>query len=298
MLAQKSSSKKLNVVFTCDQNYVQHFCVALTSLLENNPNIIARVFLVSNHIAAKIHKAIDFFKITYLVTVELLLLDDSIFRGLKISHQINSAGYYKLLLATIIPDEIQEILYLDSDIVVAGNISALLAVDFDTTHYALAVRDTLSLAQLATLNSRLNSQIQKYFNAGVMLLNLQQLRQKNAANIMLSIAHDKKSVIQWLDQDVLNIFFNNKWTELPQLYNAHHLRHRLEQLPLIIHFTGSYKPWQWANSHPYRKLYWYYLSKTPFKQLIPSFNLIAMLKAYLPVKIKHLLRFITKNIHR
>lgn len=36
--------------------------------------------------------------------------------------------------------------------------------------------------------------------------------------------------------------------------------------PVVIHFLGTKKRWQWGCKHPDRGLYWKYLKKTPSKR--------------------------------
>jgi lipopolysaccharide biosynthesis glycosyltransferase len=42
---------------------------------------------------------------------------------------------------------------------------------------------------------------------------------------------------------------------------------KLPELPLIIHFSGSSKPWHYLNEHPYKSEYWKYLQLTDYKNI-------------------------------
>ncbi len=39
-----------------------------------------------------------------------------------------------------------------------------------------------------------------------------------------------------------------------------------KEKPIVIHYTGSFKPWHFMNNHPYRSLYWTFRDRTPFKR--------------------------------
>ncbi len=97
-----------------------------------------------------------------------------------------------------------------------------------------------------------------------MLINLNKWRLDKVSGELMKIAMDYKNHLLWHDQDVLNIYFRNNVGTLDSTYNKF-IEHRIPKLPLIIHYTGSSKPWQYFNNHPYKYLYWKYLKMTPFK---------------------------------
>lgn len=304
--------EKLNVVFTIDMDYVQHFCVACTSLLENNKKIINRIFLVHDieQNNTKFKKAIEFLEDKYNVKIEQLKLEDtSILDNFKLTHHVSKATYFRLLLSEIIPGDIDRVLFLDSDIIVNGSLVDLLTLDFfrsdnldirykdgikDNEYYILAVDhkyNEQALKRLKEIGFRGN----KYFNGGVMLINLKKWREDNIAKILIENAKKyNKHLVCW-DQDVLNITFDMRWGELDFKYNAFGLVRKSDSQDYrIIHYTGSSKPWHFRNNHPYKHLYWQYLKITPFKRYIPEdLTVWNVIKWMIPKNIKEFL----KRIH-
>ena len=117
--------KSFNIVFTIDENYIKYFCVACTSLLENNRKV-SKIFLI--HDISKnsyLNKTITFLNQKYGIEIQELSLESKILDNLKISHHISKATYFRLLLAEILPSDIDEVLFLDSDIIVNGDLSEL-----------------------------------------------------------------------------------------------------------------------------------------------------------------------------
>jgi lipopolysaccharide biosynthesis glycosyltransferase len=45
---------------------------------------------------------------------------------------------------------------------------------------------------------------------------------------------------------------------------------KIYQSATILHFTGMSKPWQYINKHPYKKEYYKYIKKTPWKGYKPE----------------------------
>ena len=69
-------NKALDIVFASDDNYLPHFTVALTSLLETNKDIVGRVFLLQNiKNKNKLKKSLDYFEKNYNLNIEVIFMD-------------------------------------------------------------------------------------------------------------------------------------------------------------------------------------------------------------------------------
>jgi lipopolysaccharide biosynthesis glycosyltransferase len=254
----------LNFVFTIDERYLQHFTVTLTSLIENNQYIVLNVYLIHDFTdLSKLNNVLVFFE-KYDINISLLSLNNSLFDQYTISHHISKAVYFRLLMSDIIPDNVDSVIYLDSDIVITGSLKKLVDFDFKNK-YLYAVSDIASAEQSIIRLNEIGVPATKYFNSGVMLINLKMWRDSDVSKNLILTAEKYRSKLQWWDQDVLNIYFYDKWEQLPYKYNANAINKRLDEIPLIIHYTSSSKPWQYLNNHPYKKYYWQYLRLTPFK---------------------------------
>ena len=264
---------QLNIFFTIDENYTQHFTVTLTSILENNKDLSIRVFVI--HDLKKIsilNRASNFIKKRYGVTLELYSLNPKLFEEFKITDHVSKATYFRLLLTEIIPNDVNYGLFMDSDIIVTGPLRYFSQINFDNScnsNSLFAVKDD-DIVNVKRLNS-LGFETMKYFNAGVMYINLKAWRNEKAPQHLIQIAEEFKQELLWWDQDVLNMFFYDKWSSLPFVYNAFALQEKMPNLPVVIHYTGSFKPWDYNNNHPYRYLYFKYLKITPYKFYNPFF---------------------------
>ncbi|MCK3656342.1 hypothetical protein A4G19_11520 [Pasteurellaceae bacterium Macca] len=82
-----------------------------------------------------------------------------------------------------------------------------------------------------------------YFNAGVLYIHAEHW--KNHKENLISLTKELEKELLFGDQDVLNLYFANQWTELPTQYN-YQLNHMLiipqHITPTIFHFTGPRKP--------------------------------------------------------
>lgn len=254
----------LNVVFTIDEKFIQHFSVTLVSLLENNKDIAVNVYVIHNIKNLTVFNDIKkFINEVYNIKLNFITVDDSIFEKYKITHHISKAVYFRLLLVDILPSTINKILYLDSDTIVTGSLKELLKLDFND-NFLLAVNDVELDITIPRLNE-IGIPIKNYFNSGVMLINLKLWRLENVSKTLINIANEYMDKIKWWDQDILNICFLNKWGRMNDKYNKLKLTEKCDEMPIIIHFNSHTKPWHYLNYHPYKYLYWKYIKLTPFK---------------------------------
>ncbi len=297
---------KLDIVFITDKNYIQHFTVALTSLLENNFNIINNVFLIHDIENISIFTQVKkFFISKYDKKIKLLKIDSQKLDKYNLSHHLTKATYFRLLIADVIPQEVNKILFLDSDIIVNGSIEKLTTLNFeknetsDTQCYLFAADHRYLSSDLTRLQD-LDFKGNKYFNAGILLINLKKWREDNTSKLFIQKLEKYGSKILWADQDILNLVFDEKWCELDYTYNAYGLLKHDKNIYNIIHYTGSSKPWYFFNNHPYKNLYWKYLKITPFKNYIPKdLTTINILKKIVPRTIKIFIKdVILKNLNK
>jgi len=292
---------KYDVVFASDENYIQHLTVAIKSLLQNNKDLTFNIYIINGGISKeawmKLRKASSVHKVKLID----ILIDDSIFKSFVTNHHFTKAMYYRLLIPNFINSS--KVLYLDADIIVNGNIKELYNTTLDD--YYLAAVESPGFKRANELNMKKNS---KYFNSGIMLINNKKWKTSGLSKTVVNYVSNNKKVIRFPDQDALNGVIDGNWKQLPLKYNqqsvifdsafagnyncfSEYEIQEAKQNPVIIHYTGSSKPWHFRNHHPYKYLYWKYLQKTPFKWYIPEdLTIINIIKWIIPDKLKVILK--------
>jgi lipopolysaccharide biosynthesis glycosyltransferase len=276
----------LNIVFATDGGYLQHLAVALASLLENNSGM--NVYVINNDISSTDWKRLEKLFVgtdSYLIDAKI---DDRQIENLITRSYFTKATYYRLFIPDIVKGD--RALYLDVDIVINGCIDDLYNTELSNTF--LAAVDDLYIQNFYYLEMEHSA---KYFNSGVMLINLEYWRAYNVKEKVIEFIRRKPEVISFMDQDGLNSVINGNWLELHPQYNMHtgllnkecavdlQIKEAIDN-PVIIHYTGSSKPWHFRNNHPYKHLYWKYLRKTPYKYFIPDdLNMINIVKWIVPM---------------
>ena len=279
-------NNSLNVFFAVDKKFLIHFAVTITSLLENNKDLNVTVYIVHDmDDISEIQFISNFLNNKYIVTIIPVFVDNSIFNTFQVVHYISKATYFRFLFADILPENISSGLYLDCDIVVTGSLKEIIESDFLDINKGecslLAISDKGEKAEMVRLKNTLSIETDMYFNAGVMYINLKKWREEKVGNKLIKIADKYKDLLVWSDQDVLNIYFRNTCGKLKDTYNMF-TNQILKTIPVVIHFSGSSKPWHYLNNHPYKAQYWKYLNLTPFKnEKFEKVTLKKIIKKYL-----------------
>jgi|GEM_PF-806394 lipopolysaccharide 1,2-glucosyltransferase len=227
------------------------------------------------------------------------------------AHLINSDAYsqynntrFTLLtliraeLPILLP-EVEKVLYLDTDILFKGNIAELFTFDMQGHSTALVSETTIKpyhYTQRKVLNH------QKYYNAGVMLMDLTLWRAHNNRQIFFDFLEKNYDELAFPDQDTINVVFYDEIIELPIEYNItyqhltdynNYLSPQKERIhnslfaPKIVHFAAC-APWDsTVPRHPYRKDWWEIAKKLPFD--IPTtrrnnFKIRCILRAFFFVR--------------
>lgn len=292
-----------NIVFAFDEGYVQHFCVAYCSLLTHNSLLKFKTYILYSELTNETKKILNIFAESFEQEIEFKYIDDTVFSELSTGYHFKKSNYYRLLIPEVI--HVDKILYLDSDIIINSSIQELLEIEI-SDHYLAAVgegrfdrHEELKMANDA-----------KYFNSGVMLINLQKWVDSKLHKKAIRFAKENPQAVKFVDQCALNSIVNGAWLPLKPIWNqqaaffedinfAYFTKEEIGNAlnnPAIIHYTGSSKPWHYMNKHPYKKLYWHYLKKTPYRNYIPDdYSLLNIIKKQIPNPIK---QFIKKAVNR
>lgn len=235
--------QKYNVVFATDKNYLHYLETALKSLLAHHSHL--SVFILhtgdisvdwSKKLTPYFNKRSCALKLAYLSPENL-----SNFEG---KDYITTATYLRYYLEDLFPhSESPYWIYLDCDLIINGNITAPFHQDNFNSGSIGAVYDRYvhSLKNHPYIYNH-------YFNAGVLYLNSNIYAQKMHKQQLLTLTKQLKDKLIFGDQDVLNYYFQNNWVQLDKKYNyqsAYIVTDNLtdeNDIPHIVHFTGSLKP--------------------------------------------------------
>ncbi len=202
--------------------------------------------------------------------------------GLPMWGRMSVHTYQRILAADLLPTTKTKAIWLDSDLVVRADLTSLWRLELGGAPL-LAAQDMIAPIVSSPLGLQAYRALgfeghEKYFNAGVMLLDLDRWRRDGIAEkVMTYLRQYRGAVVLW-DQDGLNAVLRGRWGELDLRWNqnaavcgrsffdAGHLDpaayRNVRDDPWIIHFSGHLKPWHYPLESPAYASYFEYLDKT------------------------------------
>lgn len=277
------------IVFASDESFVQHFLVALNSLIDSNTSVNLEVYLLNKDVSESSKLLIRNNVASFQVRIYFIQVNMETYKNLMTSEHITIDAYFRLAIPDLLPPDIDRVIYLDCDTVITGSLETLWNMDLQNKAFA-AVPD---LDNIRNIEMGLGNT--PTFNSGVMVINLKKWRQEGTTIKLFRFLEKFPEKIKFHDQDALNEVLLNDILELPVKWNLttpyiriqagkNEASHNLLEIPAIIHFNGNVKPWHYRLRHPYKHYYYKYLSVTPFTNYIPEDkNLNTMLRKYLAV---------------
>lgn len=280
------------VVFASNKYFAPYMSVALQSLVENASRertydviVLTRDIVPSTIATLQRHlEAYD--------NVHVGFLDAEVaLRGTRLPchGHFRPETFFRLLAPWLLPN-VGKAVYLDSDLVVLDDIAKL--YDTNIEGYLLAAtRDADMMGQICgydgTVEPYLSQELgladpTRYFQAGVVLLNLEAFRSIFAIADMLELSCQR--MWRWLDQDILNMLADGEYVQVPMRWNTlmdwKHLRreHIIAQAPedvraqyeearsspAIIHYAGpDDRPWDYPGCDM-ADVFWDFATRSAF----------------------------------
>ena len=265
----KCKIMKTPVVFCTDDNYVPFLLVAILSLIRN-ASYYVNVYVLHDGLCTEntnrlmrlqnLHK--DDFSITPLDMREH-------FNKITVNstNRFSRSAWFRLYIPQLFNDY-KKVIYLDSDIIVRGDIAEL---DEEEVGGLLigAVADKVMQANFSSYLQSKEIPQNEYFNSGVIVFNIKECVNNNIFQRCIEYI---TGAIEYSfpDQDILNLVFNNKVRVLDEKWNYQWHRHfgkiifkyryaekrSLDDIA-IIHYTSEFKPWVIKNNE-YAKEWWKY----------------------------------------
>ena len=199
---------------------------------------------------------------------------------IKKDFPVTVAATFKFSIPKILPN-LDKVLYLDGDILVQSNLKDFYFSNISEI-YAGVIKDYHALTFKGDVWKRLGIKLEGYFNSGVMLLNLNKMRQDDITEKLID--YRLNGINYYMDQDALNVVFgkqvkylsfnynmtltnwrNKTIEDLSTYYNLPIVENKYDYLRHadIIHFASSDKPWVYFDTH-YADVWMQYFLLSPF----------------------------------
>lgn len=305
------------VCYCADEKYSVQVGVSMISMLENNLYKEFEFFVLSNNystntrnkfkeIEDKYHCKINILDITSkmdLLLNTVLSEENGIIRNGTISFM-----FARLFIGSSIPDNVDKLIYIDSDTLYVNDIDELYKIEIQPDYLFAAVRDLWPVRYNKVIGY---AEDDLYFQSGIMLVDLKQWREKDCEKIILEHIFTLKRYYPMHDQDILNICFKGKIQTLPVKFGMVYLlrKYKAKQVILfsgkseehyyteqeiedakknthVIHYAGDYfgRPWVFPKACGDSRIWYRYYMLSPWrmqslaKEYHPKYNLKFFMK--------------------
>jgi lipopolysaccharide biosynthesis glycosyltransferase len=295
------------VVTAADDNYSLPLAATVRSALDSAAwNDRIELYVIDGGISVASREKLQASWNDRRLKIHWITPDLSILDGMGASGHVTRMTYARLLVPRLLPNTLDRVIYLDSDLLVRRKLRHLWQEPVDDVA-CRACQDPAApwldskrmLPNYSTCSSRLASPrpipnfhelkldgSAAYFNAGVLVINLRYWREHSIAERAIECLHVNRDQVLWWDQYALNVVLHRRWRPLDIRWNqgAHIFRYetaslspfdgrtyaRLCRQPWIVHFSSHLKPWHRGDNHPYRLEFFRALDRTAWRCWRPA----------------------------
>lgn len=269
---KNANRNDFHIVFGIDDDFVRPLGVLMTSILENNKDENIIFHIISKKIKKDNEKIVQEFAINNNIIINIYVIDENIFKNLPKTEYISHATYNRFLIPNILKDITDKVLYLDADIICLNSIKLLKNFNIDDNIVGVIEEANKYVEKQQIKELELISN--KYFNAGVMYINIKEWIKNNINDKILNLLKSKKKFM-FNDQDILNIVLENKCIYMDKIYNYEFdVRHKhnryVYNIPsdvVFLHYVGKFKPWQKWCMHPVKNFFEKYANISLWKNV-------------------------------
>ena len=247
----------IDVAFCFDDHLAVPGAVAILSLHQTNPRARVHVLTDPEPNAAPLLRSIASRRGTEIRIIDSAPERDHGVDAASDYGRDSTATYRRVFLSELLTD-LDRVLYLDADLIVRCSLDGLWRTDLGGAPVG-AVADPW----MATIGPMRAEFPQGYFNAGVLLIDLDRWREERVAERFVEDIRRRQSagedpLSHCSDQTPLNEVLRGCWRPLSPRWNftTYHTSRLADELaipaetfagiasdPAIVHFLGSHKPW-------------------------------------------------------
>ena len=254
----------MNILISVDQNYLDKAKTMLFSLsMHTKENIL--VFLL-NH-SLNNCEVIEFknymMKLCKIEVVEIDVRRTELDDYPIVDDNYTIEMYYRILAQFLLPKEVERVLWLDCDIIIQKDIVNFYTQDFNNAKYVVCIDRENDTKQMIKHKIELGFLDNfRYFNSGVMLMNLNMLRETTNKNDIIKRIETIKDKLLYPDQDALNVLYAGqvKYAD----YNEYNyqigwdkkISPNIEKKIAILHYCSANKPWIYECINDTSIYYW------------------------------------------
>ena len=275
----------MHIVIASDTNYAEFVAVVIVSAIANNTDYI-HFHLLSNAIndstVDKLKSHIPVGK-GELHVYDIQDIEERL--QIHVPATIAICAYARLFLPSILPADVEKVLYVDCDTVICDDLSGLWNTDLEGK-YVAGILDTLPNNESKVKVGMCADEA--YINSGVLLINLELWRKDNIQQQFIDFLLEYNGNVHHHDQGLINGVCKGRMCIVHPRYNctSNYYSHPYNLLrrtntpfyseqecmdatthPAILHFTEGFynRPWIVNSQHPMASVFHHYHDMTTWR---------------------------------
>ena len=259
------------IFLSSDNIYAPYLAACMASILDNT-KAFCNFYILDGGIDNKNKEKIkNLKKIFNNFELEFIEINVEKFSDFPLTEGITHSTYSRFLIPNLKP-ELKKVIYIDCDTIALGDIEELYKEDLENYALGAVFNEKRRSFNLDTKEPMELSNNYKYFNAGVLVIDIEKWIKDNIIEKLFEIERKYRKKIPHGDESILNKYFDNNYKTLDIKYNYlewdYSFNDKIEKI-YIRHFITKIKPWMLNENNKisaYHNLseFWHYAKMTDF----------------------------------
>lgn len=249
----------MNILLTINKKYVKLVNILLNSIQLSNKDTKFDVYILHRELDIEDKKIIESGLDSDKFNIKMIKIDEEEVKNFpQYQKRYPKEIYFRLFATKYLPENIDKILYLDSDTLVINKLDELYNMDFEGNFYIATTHVKKILRKINEVRLRIDEDV-PYINTGVLLINLKELRKIDVQKEVCEFVENNSKKLMLPDQDIITALYGNKIKIVDalrynlgdrdlNLYNLNHIKDPIglkwvKENTVIIHYYGRNKPW-------------------------------------------------------
>lgn len=253
----------MNILISVNESYLDKAEIMLLSVRKNTREKLD-IYLLNHSLDEHHISRFCKFLARHNMSLHIVNVSNTNFDGMTLGNaHFSIEMYYRILAQYLLPKDLDRILWLDADIVALKDIKHFYNQSFDEKAMVVCPDSKYNSKLIVDIKNNLGLPKEYiYFNSGVLLLNLTYLRKNISLENIISLSKEIENKLIYPDQDILNYIYHNKikyaeWQKYNfQLVEIGKVDKVVLDEVVIMHYSGPYKPWNYAHINSFSKYYW------------------------------------------
>lgn len=231
-----------HICFGVNCKFCRPLGVAITSIFENNRDLHLQLHIFTDYFENIDLNKFEKLSEKYKQSIKIYYLDSSFFEKFPPNSGVSESVYFRLCMIDEL--DVDRCLYLDADIICLNSLNEFYEINFTKEEF-VAVVDDRHPSESKRRNKLYILKDGKYFNAGVMFIDVNTWKKENVKERCLKILIKDASYIDDWDQGILNIVLDGRTKYIKEKFNfwPKNILYTLRNV-VIRHYIGKKKPWK------------------------------------------------------